>query len=537
MYVLNVSVQSAESGLREYQFSKSSVMVGRAEANDVALISDEVSRYHARLDFDGEHVSIQDLGSTNGILVDNQNTTNAVLTPESVVGIGEFVIRVKAVLDANAFQESIDLSDGGNKDSSTVAFGVDARSLSEEVVNPLDDFRFKGSHVDGSCVDAKQGDTKQCDAEQAKIPEHSMDGFYWESLENFLKPIWSYVNDDTVSEILINGESEVYIERRGHLEKIEVRLTKAQLDAAVLNIAQYVGRRISTEEPYLDARLPDGSRVAVLLHPCSRKGTAVAIRKFSKEKLTLDKLVEFGTLSADMVVFLRACVLLKKNILISGGTSSGKTSLLNVVSSLIPSDERIVTIEDSAELQLSQEHVLPMETRPPDKKGRGQVTIRDLVRVSLRMRPDRVVVGEIRGGEAIDLLQAMNTGHSGSMATLHASSPIQSLSRLETLALFSGLDIPIRALREQVSSAIDIVIQASRLPDHSRKVTHISEICLLAEDGSYRVTDIFQFKRTGKDGDRIIGEHIWTGKVPELIEQAELAGLSDVVELFGNAKS
>lgn len=374
-------------------------------------------------------------------------------------------------------------------------------------------------------------------SEPAEAPKReTSDDFFWKSLESFLRPIWDYVNDDSVSEIMINGPTEIYIERKGKLERIERKFTSDELSAAVLNIAQYVGRRVSEDEPYLDARLPDGSRVAVLLPPCARKGTSIAIRKFSKEKLTLDRLIGFGSLSAPMVAYIRAAVILKKNIIVSGGTSSGKTSLLNVISGLIPNDERIITIEDAAELQLSQEHIVPMETKPPDKKGRGQVTIRDLVRASLRMRPDRVVVGEIRGGEAIDLLQAMNTGHSGSMATVHASSPPQALTRLETLSLFSGLEIPMRALREQVSTAVEVVVQAARLADHSRKVTHISEIAPLAPDGSYVTTDIFRFVRTGMTDGKLVGEHQFTGNISRHIEEMELAGLTDALEIFKDAR-
>ena len=243
--------------------------------------------------------------------------------------------------------------------------------------------------------------------------------------------------------------------------------------------------------------------------------------------------MNFGSLSQDMITYLAACVVLKKNIIISGGTSSGKTSLLNVVSSLIPQDERILTIEDSAELQLTQDHVLPMETKPPDKKGRGQVTIRDLVKASLRMRPDRIVVGEIRGGEALDLLQAMNTGHSGSMATVHASSPSQALTRLETLSLFSGIEIPMRALREQVSTALDVVIQASRLPDHSRKVTHITEVGQLTPEGTYMTHDVFRFKNTGMDEKKkILGHHVWTGYMTKYLDEMQLSGMDDAVKLF-----
>ena len=358
------------------------------------------------------------------------------------------------------------------------------------------------------------------------------DNFYWESLERFLAPVWEHLTNDHVSEIIINGPNEVYIEKSGKLERIANCFTTDQLSAAVLNIAQYVGRRVNEEEPYLDARLPDGSRVAILLPPCARKGTSVAIRKFSQDRLTVEKLLSYDSLSAEMVEFLRAAVVLRKNIIISGGTSSGKTSLLNVVSEFIPHHERIITIEDSAELQLRREHVAPFETRPPDKKGRGEVTIRDLVRASLRMRPDRIIVGEIRGGEALDLLQAMNTGHSGSMATVHASSPAQALSRLETLSLFSGLNLPLHALRDQVSSAVDLVVQAARLPDNSRRVTHISEIGTLNTDGTYKVNDIFQFTRTQTIEGQIAGTHVMSGYRPSIVEEFEINGLDEATRLF-----
>jgi pilus assembly protein CpaF len=289
-------------------------------------------------------------------------------------------------------------------------------------------------------------------------------------------------------------------------------------------VAQFMGRRVNEENPYLDARLPDGSRVAIVLPPCSRKGPAIAIRKFSKEKLTLPDLVRFGSLNEELVAFLDIAVKLRKNMIVSGGTSSGKTSLLNVISTLIPNEQRILVIEDSAELQLQQDHVLPLESKPPDKHGKGEVTLRELVRASLRLRPDRIVVGEVRGGEALDLLQAMNTGHSGSLATTHASSPLQTLSRLETLTLFSGLDLPILAIREQVSTAIDLIIQAARLPDGSRKVTHISEVLPLTPEGRYQIQDIYRFVRTGTDKDHIVGEHRAVGNLPTFLDEIELAG-------------
>ena len=450
---------------------------------------------------DNEKIIIQDLDSTNGIYLNGKKTAEAVVLELDQVKLGEFSLTV--------FLNKIE----------------------NEIVSLSSNLEIKagsGTEIMKSASDI----SKSPDIDKVKDEEDEIENFYWESLQAFLAPVWGYLSDDTVTEVLINGPKEVFIEKQGRLIKTDSFFTEDQLHAAVLNISQYVGRRISEDEPILDARLPDGSRVAIVLPPCSRKGVSVSIRKFSREKLTLDKLLDFGSLSEEMLIFIKACVLLRKNIIISGGTSSGKTSLLNVISSLIPADERILTIEDSAELQLMQEHVLPMETKPADKKGRGLVTIRELVKASLRMRPDRIVVGEIRGGEAIDLLQAMNTGHSGSMATLHASSPLQALTRLETLALFSGLDLPMRALREQVSSAIDIVVQAARLPDHSRKVTNIAVVNALGEDGSYQVHDVFRFKYQGGRGAQAKGTHIMTGYVPDLVEECEIAGLTEVVSMF-----
>lgn len=499
--MLVVRVLDGEQNERILSFEKPTVMIGRAEGNDVCLMGSKgVSRYHARADVEKGKVSIQDLNSTNGTLVNGSPVEQAPITPQDEVRIGGvslfFTLEEE---EEDAWRSELDIV-------------LDTKTETTE--------RKEESSVDTL---KKEEDTSTHQTE---------DDFYWSSLEKFLGPVWSFITDEKITEIMINSPSEIYVEEKGHLHQTDAVFTEAELKAAVLNIAQYVGRRVSEQEPYLDARLPDGSRVAILLPPCSRKGICIAIRKFSKDALTLDKLLGFGSLSEEMITFVKACVVLRKNIIISGGTSSGKTSLLNVVSGLIPEGERILTIEDSAELQLRQEHVVPMETKPPDKKGRGQVTIRDLVKTSLRMRPDRIVVGEIRGGEALDLLQAMNTGHSGSMATVHASSPPQALTRLETLSLFSGIEIPVRALRDQVSSAIEIIVQAARLPDHSRKVTHISEVGRLDEKGEYQVRDIFRFERSGSVGGKIQGEHMWTGEVPSIIDEIKLAGLSEAISLF-----
>lgn len=501
--MLYVHVTNENGETQELAFSKQSVLIGRAASNDLCFDVDGISRHHARILVQDGVVRIEDLDSTNGTFVGKSRVKASELSANDLVTFGPIS------LTAEWRDEK-------------------PKSASTKVAESAGDT----PHVKKSGTKTKASEAPV--AEAAPVIKKSEDIFYWESLKSFLRPVWEYIEDGSVSEIMINGPEDIYIERKGELSRTDAVFTSDQLGAAVLNIAQFVGRRADENEPYLDARLPDGSRVAVLLPPCSRKGISIAIRKFSQEKLTLDKLIEFGSLSKEMVTFLRACVVLKKNIIISGGTSSGKTSLLNVVSGLIPQNERIITIEDSAELQLAQEHVVPMESKPPDKKGRGQMTIRDLVRASLRMRPDRIIVGEIRGGEALDLLQAMNTGHSGSKATVHASSPLQALSRLETLALFSGLEIPAKALRDQVSSAIDIVIQASRLPDHSRKITHISQVLPLSTDGSYQVEDIFRFVHERTEKGKIIGSHKRSEAIPEILDEMKIAGMEEAAALFEN---
>jgi pilus assembly protein CpaF len=295
----------------------------------------------------------------------------------------------------------------------------------------------------------------------------------------------SYIDDPAVSEVLINGPDQIYVERKGHLTRVPEKFeNEDDLVAAAKNIAQFVGKRLTREAPMVDARLPDGSRVHLVSFGVSAVGTIIAIRKFPKDKLTVQKLIQVGAMTEEMLEFLRICVLTEKNMIVSGGTSSGKTSLLNALSALIPADERILVLEDSAELQLQQEHVVPFEVRHADRHGRGGVLIRDLFHSALRLRPDRVVIGEIRGGEAIDLIQAMTSGHTGSMSTLHANTPADSLNRLETMALMSNIEIPQKALRTQVAQAIDVIVQAARFRDGSRRVTHISESLPLGPEGN-----------------------------------------------------
>ena len=356
---------------------------------------------------------------------------------------------------------------------------------------------------------------------------------YTESLRAFLKPVVQYLDDEAVSEIMINGPTDIWIEKKGKLTKVDATFSEEGLLGAARNMAQFVGRMLTDERPRLDARLPDGSRIHVVLPPIARKGTTISIRKFFRDKLTPQSLVNFGSITPQMVRLIEAAVMVKLNMLVSGGTGSGKTTLLNILSSLIPNEERILTIEDSAELQLQQDHLVPFESRPPDKFGKGEVTMGHLLMSALRLRPDRIVVGEVRGGEAFDLMQAMNTGHGGSMATVHANTPTDSLRRLESLCLMSGVELPMVAVRAQVASAINFVVCCERLQDGSRKTIAISEVQPLNEKGDYRTQDLWLFIPVTKDEEgRILGYHAPTGILPSFLAKARAYGFEDLTDEF-----
>ncbi len=440
--------------------------IGRVSSNDIVLNSPKVSSRHARVKVDGDKVLIEDLKSTNGIFFNNAKIDRtAELSFGDSFSIGDFVL---TVVDGN--------------------FQGEPMSESEE----SNEFKF--------------------------------DPFAY--VRPFLAPINDFLEDSSISEIMINGHDKIYIERKGKIEKTDRSFgSEKALVAAVKNIARALGKEVSETNPRLDARLDDGSRVAAVIPPCALTGTYVSIRKFSKKALTVRDLINFGAITQDAIDFIELCVLMKQNIMVSGGTGSGKTTLLNVLSSLIPDKDRIIVIEDTAELQLQKEHVLRMEAKPADKKGKGEVTIRDLLHSTLRMRPDRIVIGEIRGGEAFDLLQAMNTGHGGSMSTIHSNSPFDTLSRLENTTLQSGIQLPLKAIREQISSAINIIVHTKRFEDGSRKVNFISEVLDLKPDMSYNLQHIFVFERTGKDqSGKVLGELRFTGNVPTFLDEAKKAG-------------
>ncbi len=348
------------------------------------------------------------------------------------------------------------------------------------------------------------------------------------TLLSFFDPVRRYLDDPSVTEIMINGPGKIYIERKGKLQKVdEVFPNVKSLYAALRNTAQYVGKHVDDERPLLEGRLPDGSRVAAVLPPAGNGGPYVAIRRFFGEKLTMQRLLELDSITPDGAEMIKVLVESKQNVVIAGGTSSGKTSLLNSVSELIPDDERVVVIEDSKELALLRDHVVTLEGRPADAKGRGEVTIQNLVVNSLRMRPDRIVIGELRGGEALDLIQAMTSGHGGCLTTLHATYPRDVLTRLETMAMMADIEMPLPAMRAQVASAVDIVIQASRFRDGTRKVTHISEITGFdMAKGTYTINDLFLRKVKGVDAEgRIISKLYPTGNLPDCLEMIRAAGL------------
>lgn len=370
------------------------------------------------------------------------------------------------------------------------------------------------------------------------------DGFipkeiFEETLLQFFEPIRPYLDDPTVSDIMINGPEQIYVEKKGQLHLTNARFeTREALVAALRNAAQFVGKHVDEMRPILEGRLPDGSRIEAVLPPAAPDGPCVSIRRFFKETLTVDRLIGFGAMTPEVADALQALVVSKLNVLVAGGTGSGKTSMLNALSSFIPEGERVVVIEDSRELQLQRNHVCMLEARPPDPRGRGEVTIRDLFRATLRLRPDRIVVGEIRGGEALDLIQAMTSGHGGCLSTLHATYPRDTATRLETMAMMSDIEMPLAALRMQLASAVNIILQVARLQDGSRKVTHVTEVLGYdPQTSQYQMQDIFVRDYQGIDEQgRILSELVPSGILPRCLPQLHEHGVDLPASVYDAAK-
>jgi pilus assembly protein CpaF len=543
------------------QFSPGDYTIGRALGSDLRLRHDSVAKRHALLSVESGRCLLRDLGAPDGVRRNGVVISRiAPVASGDVFDIGECEVKV---LKAPAVTQPITATATSampNTQSNLVAKSTtqlepdlaalphadELRPLQEKlqelVLRELDLFRRTALNNLASAdlrKEARNAIESVIASGAIELPAHVDRGQFIREMTAEIMgygPIEPYLADDSVSEVMVNGPNRVYIERRGRLSGVPARFINSDsLMRVIERIVSPLGRRIDEGVPMVDARLPDGSRVNAIIPPLSLVGPVLTIRKFAKQRFSMDRLVEIGALTAGMAEFLRVCVNYRKNIIVSGGTGSGKTTFLNALSESIPEDERIVTIEDAAELRLVQPHVISLEARPANVEGRGEITIRELVRNSLRMRPDRIIVGECRGGEALDMLQAMNTGHDGSLTTGHANSPRDLLSRLEVMVLMAGMDLPVRAIREQIASAVDIVVQQTRFSDGRRRVTSIVEVDGM--EGEVILTQpLFAFKQrgVGPNGE-ILGEHVGFGQAPRFYEDLEESGVHLDRNVFGSA--
>ncbi|MDF3129711.1 ATPase, T2SS/T4P/T4SS family [Kiritimatiellaeota bacterium B1221] len=528
--------------------------LGQDKQNKIVLQDPSISWKHAVLSVSEQELAVEDLNSNTGTYIEGERIRDRkVFRPGQQLQVGTYSLRVlafsqekKPVPPPPPAQKTEPVKPATPKPVATPppslppkkSLSPEARirrnikqQVHQELLDRLDLRRMTAENIEESGLQARArelvdqiiNDVRER-LPQGIDPQKLADEIYNEAVK--LGPLEEYLEDDSITEIMVNGFDQIYLERGGKLVRgATTFVDDNSVQAIIERIVAPLGRRIDESRPYVDARLPDGSRVNAIIHPLSLIGPCVTIRKFSKKPFTVDKLIELGAITRGMALFSEICVKLRKNIIISGGTGSGKTTFLNVISSYLPDNERILTVEDAAELQLPQEHVVRLEARPANIEGTGAITIRDLVRNALRMRPDRIVVGECRGGEALDMLQAMNTGHEGSLTTVHANSPRDAMSRLETMVLMAGMDLPIRAIREQIGSAIHIVIQLARFQDGSRRVSKMTEVCGMEGDRIV-LQDLFEFKQTGIDENgKVLGNLVPSGNVPTFIQDIHARGL------------
>lgn len=545
-------------GVRETrELADGAYLIGRGEHCPIRFPLPDVSERHAILTVRGGRVLVEDLHSANGTFVNGVAIDRAEpLDGGKVVQVGSGMLRVSeapateaADFGAEAEADEGDAAPVPRPDVAPAAPAPDpARALRRNVQKQIQHELLKRMDLKKLTVQGvgREGLEENARAKiRAIIDEVVANGRLPEGIDPVrleddvfneamrLGPLEDLLADDSVSEIMVNGPANVYVERHGKLELSDCQFSD---DASVLAVIERIiaplGRRCDESQPYVDARLSDGSRVNAIIAPLALSGPTITIRKFAKKALTPEDFIRFGTWTRDAAEFMRLCVVLRKNVIVAGGTGSGKTTLLNLLSGFIPANERIVTVEDAAELRLQQPHVVRLEARPPNIEGKGAVPIRDLVKNCLRMRPDRIIVGECRGGEALDMLQAMNTGHDGSLTTVHANSPRDVISRLETMVLMSGMELPSRAIREQIASAVDVIIHESRMSDGSRKVTAITEVTGL-EGNQIVMQDIFAFRQTGVDAQgKVLGEMRPTGAVPTWLDQLKSRGLQVDMKMF-----
>ena len=539
------------------EIAPGSYFIGRGENCRLRFPFPEISERHAILTIREDSAIIEDLHSANGTYVNGVAIDRAYqLDGGKAVQIGPVLFRVSAEEETPVAETpSCEAEKEVPAEPSAEAKGVEEAAIADpnremrrsvqtqiqnELLKRMDMKKLTVQGVDREGLEENAREKiHQIISEVVandRLPEgidplRLEEDVFNEALR--LGPLEELIDDATVTEIMVNGPERVYVERAGKLELSDCQFADdASVMAIIERIIAPLGRRCDESQPYVDARLKDGSRVNAIIAPLALSGPTITIRKFSKQALSAADFVRFGTWSEEAAKFMQLCVRLRKNIIVAGGTGSGKTTLLNLLSGFIPANERIVTVEDAAELRLQQPHVVRLEARPPNLEGKGAVTIRDLVKNCLRMRPDRIIVGECRGGESLDMLQAMNTGHDGSLTTVHANSPRDVISRLETMVLMSGMELPSRAIREQIASAVDIIIHESRMSDGSRKVTAITEVTG-QEGNQITMQDIFTFTQTGLDAKgRILGEFKPTGAVPTFVDQLKANGIAFDTKMF-----
>ena len=531
-------------------------LIGRGESCRIRFNLPEVSERHAILTVRDDKAVLEDLHSANGTLVNGDAIDCAVvLDGGMVVQIGSGMLRVSEAEEEKpkpevVVEEEKEEESAVQLPTTTTADSDPLRELrrsvqtqiQQELLKRMDMKRLTMQGIDREGLEDTAREKIRGIIDEVVAngkltagiePDRLEEDIFNEAMR--LGPLEELLADESVTEIMVNGPEKVYIERGGKLVLSDCQFSDdASVMAVIERIVAPLGRRIDESQPYVDARLADGSRVNAIIAPLALSGPTITIRKFAKKALTPEDFVRFGTWTPDAAKFMELCVRLRKNIIVAGGTGSGKTTLLNLLSGYIPENERIVTVEDAAELRLQQPHVVRLEARPPNIEGKGAVTIRDLVKNCLRMRPDRIIVGECRGGEALDMLQAMNTGHDGSLTTVHANSPRDVISRLETMVLMSGMELPSRAIREQIQSAVDIIIHESRMSDGSRKVTAITEVTGM-EGNQIVMQDIFAFNQTGIDANgKIVGRMKPTGAIPTWIDQVKARGIEVDMKMFAD---
>lgn len=571
--MFKVSISHADLATQYVQVNDKSFTIGKTKECEIRLDGWRVSKSHARVYKTDAGIYIQDFGQFHGTLVNGVRIQQyGPILNTDTINIGGYQLNIEPVVneavrsstiaeashqqpqrnvhvDTTALQEptpmpttfhgwrsriheqlleTIDLRrrDILNMEDSAL------RQETEQLIHEIIEREKAKSTSDNAYALGKSQDRRQ---QARRIQANDYEKLVHDVLSEAvgLGPLEVLLQDETITEIMVNRYDEIYLERRGRLERHHTTFTSNRAVLGVIErIVAPLGRRIDEASPMVDARLKDGSRVNAIIPPLAIKGPSVTIRKFSQKALTAEDLVSFGSMSHEMATFLSVCVLHRKNMIISGGTGSGKTTLLNVLSNFIPKHERVITIEDAAELKLEHPNLVNLEARPQNAEGRGQINIRDLVKNALRMRPDRIVVGECRGGEALDMLQAMNTGHEGSLTTLHANTPRDALARLETLILMAGMDLPITAIREQIASAVDVIIQQGRLTDGQRVVTSISEITGI-ESGKIQLQELFKFEQTQRNAQgRIVGHFTGCNITPHFYQSLREAGIALDIDMF-----